>query len=426
MAIKFYPNIADYNAAVKGDIESQVSLINTTNEIIIDGVNVVTSSPSVGDAVFLDGSNNIKFLQGGDALKKSSIPSAWDLVGVVYAREGNLVKIFDKKAENRQFLAVWQYAITEISSTIITIRVRMAPDYDVSTEVSVSLLDTTIGADNAGRISNALAAKAIEVGDANPWWAFYDADANKIVIQTDKCVARQQSQVSGSGLNISLDVWGDMPAYTSLFRNNKASSYLGGANYNQFYAYYEEGGETPTADISIKSTTIVNKNSFENSEFCQDLRDAYASYGEYIQSQMVMYPQQYGVFSQIQAALQSSNKYGAVTVVLKNSDVVAKYPAYAYVTSVGYPNEELSNGKWYLEDVDDCLELMRDAYDKVRSTQSKLGISVISNTSYRWLCRRSNANNAWVFYGGYGSLSAGHAVYYSQQCRAVTLLTINS
>lgn len=426
MAIKFYPNIADYNAAVKSDIESQVSLINTTNEIIIDGVNVVTSSPSVGDAVFLDESNNIKFLQGGEALEKSSIPSAWELVGVVYAREGNQAKILDKKAENRQFLAVWQYAIIEISSTNITIRVRMAPDYDVNTEVSVSLLDTTIGADNAGRISNALAAKAIEVGDANPWWAFYDAVANKIVIQTDKCAAWQQYQVSGSGLDISLDVWGDMPAYTSFFRNNKALSYFGGANYNRFYAYYEEGGETPTADISVKSTTIVNKNAFENSEFCQDLRAAYTSYGEYIQSQMAMYPQKYGVFSQIQDALQLSNKYGAVTVILKSSDVVAKYPACAYGTSVGYPNEDLSNGKWHLEDVDDCLELMRDAYDKVRSTQSKLGISVISNTSYRWLCRRASARNAWIFYGNYGSLGATNSVYNSQQCRAVTLLNINS
>lgn len=426
MAIKFYPNIADYNNAVKSDIESQVSLINTTNEIIIDGVNVVTSSPSVGDAVFLDESNNIKFLQGGDSLKKSSIPSAWELVGVVYAREGNQVKILDKNAASRQFLAVWQYAITEISSTNITISVRMAPNYDVNTDVSVTLLDTTIGADNAGRISNALAAKAIEVGDANPWWAYYDADANKIVIQTDRCAAWQQYQVSGSGLNISLDVWGDMPVYTSLFRNNKVSSYFGGANYDRFYAYYEESGETPTADISVKSTAIVNKNAFENSEFCQDLRDAYTSYGEYIQSQMAMYPQQYGVFSQIQDALQFSNKYGAVETLLKNSDVVAKYPAYAYGASVGYPNEDLSNGKWCLEDVDDCLELMRGAYDKVRSTQSKLGIPVISNTSYRWLCRRSSAPTAWIFRGYGGSLYASATVSDSQQCRAVTLLTINS
>ena len=49
MAIKSYANKAAYDAAVKPAIESQVSLIETTREIIVDGVNVITTEPVPGD-----------------------------------------------------------------------------------------------------------------------------------------------------------------------------------------------------------------------------------------------------------------------------------------------------------------------------------------------------------------------------------------
>ena len=62
MAIKSYANKAAYDAAVKPTIESQVSLVETTREIIVDGVNVITTSPAVGDLVFLNESNEITYV----------------------------------------------------------------------------------------------------------------------------------------------------------------------------------------------------------------------------------------------------------------------------------------------------------------------------------------------------------------------------
>ncbi len=59
MAIKSYNSKADYTAAVKPTTESQVSMIETTREIIVDGVNVVTTQPTVGDVVFLDDQNKV-------------------------------------------------------------------------------------------------------------------------------------------------------------------------------------------------------------------------------------------------------------------------------------------------------------------------------------------------------------------------------
>ena len=74
MAIKSYANKAAYDAATKPTTESQVSLIENTNDVLIDGVNVITDVPQVADAVFLDESNKPVILKGGDSLVLLNTP----------------------------------------------------------------------------------------------------------------------------------------------------------------------------------------------------------------------------------------------------------------------------------------------------------------------------------------------------------------
>jgi hypothetical protein len=77
MAIKSYANKQAYDAAVKPTIESQVSMLETTREILVDGVNVITTEPTPGDLVMLDESNQVQFLKGGSWIQKANIPSMW-------------------------------------------------------------------------------------------------------------------------------------------------------------------------------------------------------------------------------------------------------------------------------------------------------------------------------------------------------------
>ena len=86
MAIKSYPNKTAYSQAVKSAIESQVSMIETSREIIVDGVNVITTEPVPGDLLFLDESNNKVYIKGGAWIQKANIPAAWTHVGYVYMR----------------------------------------------------------------------------------------------------------------------------------------------------------------------------------------------------------------------------------------------------------------------------------------------------------------------------------------------------
>ena len=169
MAIKSYANKAAYDAAVKPTIESQVSLIETTREIIVDGVNVITTEPAPGDLVMLDESNAIRYLKGGSWIQKAIIPSAWTHVGYVVARKGRKVLIIDKTGTDERYLDVCQYAITAISSTTLAIKLRISPDYAVDTTVDVTLTSTAIDATSAAEISAAVAAKATEVGDTKAW-----------------------------------------------------------------------------------------------------------------------------------------------------------------------------------------------------------------------------------------------------------------
>ena len=159
MAIKSYPNKAAYDAASKPTIESQVSMIETTREILVDGVNVITTSPVPGDLVFLNESNEVTFIKGGAWIQKAIIPSAWTHVGYVYFRKGRQVGVVHKDGADQKFLDVCQYAITAISSTTLAIKLRMSPDYAVDTTVDVELTSTNIDATSAAEISAAVAAK---------------------------------------------------------------------------------------------------------------------------------------------------------------------------------------------------------------------------------------------------------------------------
>ena len=165
MAIKSYNSKADYDAAVKPTTESQVSMIETTREIIVDGVNVVTTQPTVGDVVFLDDQNKVIYVKGGSWIQKANIPAAWTHVGYVYFRKGRQVGVIHKDGADVKWLDVCQYGITAISSTTLAIKLRMSPDYAVDTTVDVTLTSTAIDATSAAEISAAVAAKAAQVGD---------------------------------------------------------------------------------------------------------------------------------------------------------------------------------------------------------------------------------------------------------------------
>ena len=438
MAIKSYNSKADYNAAVKPTTESQVSMIETTREIIVDGVNVVTTQPTVGDVVFLDDQNKVIYVKGGAWIQKANIPAAWTHVGYVYFRKGKQVGIIHKDGADQKWLDVSQYSITAISNTSLTINLSMAPSY-AQVATAVTLASTDINAANAQAISEAVAAKATEVGDTRAWWAYLaDADGNKvtengtqIIIQCDTCTDYRFYNVSATGCTISHITWGDMPENSTYWHGERGyyTNYWGVMNIARTKAWATGSGRVPTAQEPVGprvgNDAPVKPSEFANSEYCANLRAAYATYEEYLEKcYMVVYPQKYGCFALLSGKAMAE-KYARMTAPTKAGGTKYKYPALYYGYAKSFGVDGLDFGDWYLPGVTEGTMLMKDETLAVLAPSiSKMGTTAINNSTNRWWAERYYVNYAWFFYGRYGTLYNG-GVNVMYRCQAVALLEID-
>ena len=438
MAIKSYANKAAYDAAVKPTIESQVSLIETTREIIVDGVNVITKNPAVGDLVFLNESNEITYVKGGSWIQKAIIPSAWVHVGYVYLRKGRQVGVIDKNTADLKYLDVCQYAITAISSTSLTINLSMAPSYGL-VATTVSLASTDINATNAQAIRTAVAAKAAEVGDTRDWWAYLaDADGNKvdsdgtqIIIQCDTCADYRFYNVSATGCTIAHITWGDMPENSTYWRGERgfSTNYLGVMNIARTKAWAISNGRVPTANEPVGpragNDMPVKPSEFETSQYCADLRAAYKTYEEYLEKcYTVVCPQKYGCFALPDGA-EMGRLYANKMAPTKDGGTKAKFPALHYGYNRSYGVDGLNVGDFHLPGVLEGTELMKDdCINTIAPSVTKMGTTAINNSTYRWWAERYNVIYAWFFNGNFGYLSYS-TVHYTFRAQAVALLEID-
>lgn len=439
MAIKSYPNKQAYDAAVKPTIESQVSMIETTREIIVDGVNVVTTSPAVGDLVFLNESNEITYVKGVAWIQKAIIPSAWVHVGYVYLRKGRKVGVIDKNAADVKWLDVCQYAITAISSTTLAIKLRMSPDYAVDTTVDVELTSTNIDATSAAEISAAVAAKATEVGDTKAWWAYLadaqgnkvDSDGTQIIIQCDQCVDYRFYICSATGCTITHITWGDMPENSAYWRGERGfyTNYWGVQNITRTKAWATNNARVPSSNEPVGpqagNSDPVRPSAFETSEYCADIRAAYKTYEKYLEKcYAVVCPQKYGCFSLPDGATMAK-RYAQKTAPTKDGGTKYKFPALYYGYNRSYGVAGLDFGDWHLPDVLEGTQLMKDAcIEALAPSVSKMGTTSIDNGTYRWFATRYNVDRAWFFNGYDGTLNS-FSVFTAFRSQAVALLEID-
>lgn len=431
MAIKSYNSKADYNAAVKPTTESQVSMIETTREIIVDGVNVVTTQPTAGDVVFLDDQNKVIYVKGGAWIQKANIPAAWTHVGYVYFRKGKQVGVIHKTGADVKWLDVSQFAWTDAvldgTEHSKTIGLRFGiPDWDTTTSITFTYTATTL-AEAAAACTAAIEAKLTELGapaaTIAEWWAYADEDNNRVIVQRDACTDYRFYICSG----LTHITWGDMPATNvNGFRVNGRMTDQRIMNNARGAAYYSTNGATPSADVPINAAgTIVNKTAFDSSPYCRLLRDTYGTYQEYIHCEYrLQYPQKLGVFS-LPDGKELTVKYGPMTAPTKSGGTKYKFPALRYGYNKSFGVSGLDFGDWYLPGVADGVMLMRDeTIVALAPSISKMGTTTITNSTHRWFAERCSVGGAWFFSGRYGLLGVND-VYGAHRAQAVALLEID-
>ena len=436
---KQFQNIEAYEGSVPSTSESTVSHIIDTNEVKVDGVNVVTSNPKMGDAVFIDEEQRIRYIQG-ESVVASGLPGGWTHVGEIIERRGNKVLVLNKTEADMKYLDVCQYGITAISSTTLAIQLRMSPDYNVNTQVDVTLTSADINATSAAEISAAVAAKATAVGDTKAWWAYLaDAEGNKvesggtqIIIQCDTCVDYRFYNVSATGCTISHITWCDMPESSVYWRGERGyyTNYWGVMNIARTKAWATSNGRTPTVQEPVTpragNDAPVSPTAFATSEYCANLRAAFSSYEEYLQKcYMVVHPQKYGCFS-LPSGKELTMKYALKTAPTKDGGTKYKFPFLYYCYNTTYGVDGLDFGDWYAPGVAEGTQMMLDnTVNTVSAVQRKVGnTTVLDNRPYRWFAQRSNVYRAWIFNGYNGYLTYTY-VSDGVRCQAVALLEID-
>ena len=438
MAIKNFINKAAYDAAPKPTIESQVSMLESTKEVIYDGVNVITLEPVIGDSFYLDESNLPVFIKAS-TLVKANIPSAWTYIGQVLSRvDANRVLLLNKSVDTKKYTNVLQYALTAITSTNLTLKLRIRDtsktgnaQYATAIDVPVTLTSTSFDATTVAEITAALEAKATQMGDTRAWWCYLannsnekvDSDATRIVVQCDQWDNYQEYNCSATGGTLTFATWGGMPENSNAgFRANGLNSNERIMNVNRAAIYYGTNGMTPTGNVPLNdANSIVTSAAFSSSPYCAALREAYGTYKNYIKSEYkVVCPQKLGVFSLPDGATLTKT-YGPLMAPTKAGSTMVKFPALNWPLTIGYNADGLRNGDWHLWDVEEgCLIMDDDNLAIINSARSKQGSTQIDNGSYRWFAQRCTVDGAWYLGGSYGTLSYG-SVSYTLQVGAVTL-----
>ena len=222
----------------------------------------------------------------------------------------------------------------------------------------------------------------------------------------------------------ALEYYSDGMATSDWYRrkNGGTTNYRGIMNVARGVAYWGSNGSTPSSNIPIQysGNDIVSENAFWTSQYCVDIRRKYADYEAYIKdNMMVMLPQHDGCFA-LPDSKTLQNTYGEQT----NDNGDYKYPAFAYCKHIDHHGVGIAVGDWFLPNVWDGAELMRDdILAKVAATMSKCGGSAPNDSTDRWFAQRCTQSHAFGFYGSYGELN-NFIVTYLFTVQAVALLNV--
>lgn len=423
-----YNTEAAYTAAGKPTDASRVALVTETNDAKIDGVNVITKQPTVGDVIFLDGNNNIVYLKGGDQLVKSLIPSDWTHVGYVFRRFGSKVAIINKDGSDEKYADVLQFTISAITDTAIAITVRNKNG--TSKTVNVTLTAAEISQTSADEINAAV--QAAEIDDQD-WWAYLNDAGDAIIVQCDTWSDYRQASCSMTGGTIAFTTWGDMPASDRYFKNDGGyTQYRGVMNVARTRSWASSNGRVPTEMEPIKVTgnvRPVQPACFEDStneayQYTALIRAEYGTYDNYLRNGYgVAYPQKYGTFA-LPSDAELSVAYATLTAPTKGGSTKAKFPAMNACATVAYNNTALAAGKMYLPgSLLGCYLMDDDTLAALAPSISKMGTTAINNSTNRWLAERYSVFSARNFGSQDGHLGFIN-VYFKILVQAVTLLDL--
>lgn len=429
---------------------SAVSLIASDNELIYDGVNVVVGkdAAAAGDcAVYDKTAGAIRFVKGA-TLSAAQLPESLTPLAVVYARQGDKVLIvsLDNVASAQRWAYSYEVALSGFDlSAGGTIVLKFAYTY----EKTITYTAGTTLSDLVAAVNTALRTGEVNVSvtDRGGWSAAADEATGRVILTSNGYMKSWTTveAVSGATLTTRPDDTNYQTKLTGVLldkgqtieyvrRNNGIVTSPAGCNMEKFLQYYSANGTAPTSNIPLGSATIVNQASFETSEFCAELRAAYADYASYLFGEhMAQYPSAYG------AMLRDGRTNTAKIGRLRFTDIYGQskpcYPAAAAALEYGVAVEGattgLEAGGWWLPSIEEVYLLMYDRAatsaeverDPVNRTLSHLSKATCYGANFNpWTSCEYNMRYSFVYDGSTGAIGAINSKYNANIVRPVSAL----
>ena len=442
--IKTYPDRAAHDAAAKSEMESAVALIENVNEIAIDGVNVVTSQPKVGDIVCHDENRQIRFI-ALDTYQGGVFPAAWETVGVVVLRKGNQVKVASKNNEVKRFMEVYPYVVTgyELDGMEHTAQLRLHGKPTTST-----YYDFTYTASDADGFVTALQQFLSDNGETG-WSAYKDEDGSVILQYDDYNSAEYYSTAItyASGLTLTAKVVIDYPEQTPIWQRKCGTKGNAVWNIERAKTYFRSDlastAYNPASDVSSIPSYPVCWPAFAGTsqyqeDHCLWLRQQYCKdpahpteeeWEAYIEDlTAVNHYMTGGASPKWRDGKALSDMVKDVTYRAADGTRKMLYPGIVYCS-------QFMDGKGYLPSFAEFEETFRnvtyglagverDKSDAINRSLYAIGGSAVQNTVTWWVSGRFSTYAAW------NALSTGctdgNYFYFSLRCIPVTLLELPS
>ena len=432
--IKYYDTLAAYEADVKSDYESQVSLIGADNTVKFDGRNVIVDiqSAKTGSIAVLDGSHALHFVSV-ETFSSVSFMSNFEVVGVVrigvdHPSFRGKVAIMYKAPAGKPISAIYQYRLTGFT----------CDGTDRTGTLSIRGASDSWAANHDYAISYNAANELALVGQLNTYfksnepfktqgWVAKLNDDNTIDLLFKFTDWRQVGYNTGkAGFALSANPFPEWISTNAMLRTNGQRSGEGTiTNWARALAYFRNDNSSTTYNPSKDVASVkmgypiclpgyLGTSQYQ-SDHCAYLRSVYGE-GEqgwlkFMASFLPMRPTEYGSNgdkAKYGDARRNTYYLASQKYVDADGNTQPASPAADFAANIAFDHELLKKGQWVMPDSDLLFDVLggieypttnnRDA-DIINRALKAIGASAFGDNSHVWSCSRGVVPYCWYAYG---------------------------
>lgn len=411
-------------------LKNQSSILRTvsTNNITINGVNVIVAKPKVGDIMcvtrykgdddtLLSADKQKVIWIDGLSIEPKQLSTEFEPVGICVVVNGDKAIVRYRKEFTAKWISINRYKIPDDFFPVkppmqIYIKLNGQKLDDVSLKVQRAQLNKDLF---VSEFNNTFSNKFVTAEHIQQSTLNTPEDNDSVIINYRGTVSfeingTEKSLQKITNNHVTSDAKFKQPGNNGFYLNTDC---YGTTNYNPFTCYavaYDELKHVPNATGDIENiNTLVNKTDFENtnSSYCDILRSTFTNYDDYVESLIVKYP--CGVRSEknsTKSGKDNTSKLANYTFLTFDGQQTTTLPLYiaAYLTSsidVNAPN--LTKGNWWIPSPDEMTQIMSNITYNTSLWDSKPDIvnSVIEKINND--IGEINEENHWSILDPYGA-----------------------